>query len=234
MKWTKAILPAVVAALIVASASTAWADEVHLEIRGMSMETPDAGYTNLTGDASASSTGFALGYSPSQIDGLRFMASMDVNEFQGTRFAGDLDAEWLGQRFMGGVDYGIDLFDDRLRPLVRVGVGYSRQELIYRADRVSYRDSSHGLTGQAAAGLEGAVLLSDPSPESIADRLSLRLSLTAGYSWRSSANFDEMTSQDAPEEPDDDDPWQRATYDAGTIGLSGFSMAFGVMLGYSF
>ena len=231
---SKLIFGLLAAALVMGASATAWADKVTLELRGSSVETTDRGYTNLTGDNAPGAGGLALGFEPAFIDGLRLTASVDGTSLNGSRFAGDLSTSWEHQRVMAGADYGVDLFDDRLRPLVRVGFGYSRQALGLTADNVTYRDTDHGLAAMAAGGLEATVLTSEADADSLVERLSLGINLTAGYSWQTAANFDELESQDAPDEPSDDDPWRRGNYDAGTVQVTGFSLSLGLVAGYRF
>lgn len=235
MKWMTKAVVALLAATLAMSATTVWADEVYVELRGNNLETADDGYVNLLGSAEpAGASGVAVGFQPVLVDGLRLTGSVDGDGISGNRFQRDLSADWSRSRFMAGADYGVDVLDDRLRPFGRIGLGYSRQTLEYSADGGTYRDVDHGMAGLLAAGVEGRLLVPEADPEAFIDRLTLGLNVTGGYAWQSEANFDGMTSQDAPEEPDDDDPWRRGEYDAGSIQASGFSMSIGVVLGYRF
>ena len=234
-RMTQTIMASALLLGLIAVSSTAWAgDKVGVEFHGISLSSGDAGYTNLLGESESSRSGLTLMYAPEMIDGLRILAGMTNQEFSGQRFNRDLQADWSRMQVGAGADFGVDLLDDRIRPLARGTVGYVYQTLDYRADQQSYGDSSHGFAAFAGVGVEATALRSKAGGESFVDRLSIGMNLLVGYHWETRASFDEMTSESAPEEPTDEDPWARNTYDAGSIQATGVGMQFGLVLGYQF
>lgn len=233
--WTMKAMITLMAVALVSSASTAFADEAYLEFHGGTLETDDAGYTNMVGEDPASAgAGVVLGFEPAAIDGFRLITTYGSDRFQGSRFANDLSMDWVRHRVMVGADYRLDVISDRIKPMARVAFGYAYQSLGLTAEQREYLGSDHGLIGTAAGGLEATLFDSDDRDEGILSYLSFGLNFLVGYSWQTEASFDEMESQDAPAEPNDDDPWRRANYDAGAMHLHGMTVNFGLMMQYKF
>lgn len=210
------------------------ADELYIESHLSTLTTGNEGFVNAAGDRSTGGLGLALGYERtlSPAIGVRPLVIYDADGFDARRFDGDLDTRWARQRVMAGVDVGYSLLS-WLRPIARLGLGYSYQSLQFDAGDEIYADGAHGLTGLAAGGFE-IVIGRDLMGTDPISRLSLGLHTLFGYSFQTAGNFEAMTSEDAPEEPTDEDPWQRATYDAGSIGASGFNWNLGASLRYRF
>ena len=225
MKWTIGL----VTALLVMSGTTASADEGFIELRGGSVAQGDVDQALAPGSP-AGGLGMAVGYELRAVPGLRLMASFDGQGFTARRFDGDVRATWSASHLMPSVDWGVNLVGDWLRPLVRGGFGYAHQSLRLTADNVTYQATDHGLVGRVAGGLEASVGRSSDGDGTL-DRLSLGANLLIGYTWQSEAEFDEM---ETTETIDDDDPWQRGTYDAGSMQVSGASWSLGVVMGYRF
>lgn len=232
MKMTKKIVVSLLAMAMAFGATTASANEGFLEGRVSTLQTNDNGYAAAAGANSTGGVGLAVGYELDVIEpgALRVMGLWDVDGISTTRFDGDLGVDWGRNRLMVGADYGYDILP-WLRPLARVTMGYSHQSLRLATDGVTYRAGDHGLSGILAGGVEVSMGRSDTGTDAMS-RLSLGLNLLAGYTWQTRANFDDMTSLEAPDEPDEDDPWIRSTYDAGSMRVSGFTWNFGVMLRY--
>ena len=237
MKTTKRIIIGLLAALTVLSASLATAtaaNELYGESRLSTVSSSNEGFVNAAGDTSTGGVGIALGYELGMVDqiALRPLLMYDVQGFDGWRFDGDLRTRWGRQQLMVGADVGYDIFT-WLRPMARLAMGYSHQSLTFTAGGQDYRDTAHGMSGLVAGGLEASIGRSPMGTDPIS-RLSLGANMLFGYTFQTEAHFDEMTSVDAPEEPTDEDPWRRATYDADTIQASGFAFSFGVSLRYRF
>lgn len=229
---TKAVV-SLMAVCLVMSATTAGADEGFVELRTSLVHSGDDGYAAISGSGAAAGLGLGVGYELTAIQGLRVLASYDGDGSMQQRFDGDVDALWTRNRLMANMDYGVDIMDDFFRPLVRVGFGYSQQSLEMVTDDVRYRDIDHGLTGLAAGGLEFSIGRSE-SRSTPLDRFSIGANLLLGYVWQSEASFDNMSSTGAPEEPTDDDPWPRGSYDAGSMQMSGFTWSMGASMRYQF
>ncbi len=235
MYWSLKAVIGFVAFALVMSASTAFADQAYLEFHGGSFDTADSGYVNMIGDEPASTgPGVVLGFEPAAIDGLRLIALYGSDHFNENRFARELTVEWGRQRVMAGADYRLAVIGDRVKPMARLAFGYAYQSLGLEAESREYRDTNHGLIGTAAGGLEATIFDSSQADTGILSHLSFGVNLLFGYSWQTEASFDSMQSQDAPEEPDDDDPWRRADYDAGSMHLHGMTINFGLMMQYQF
>ncbi len=224
-KWIFALL--VTAAMM--SSTTATADELYLELHGNSSAV-DGTQQRLANNSTVSGPGFYLGIEPDWLAGGRLMLGYDGDGFEDTRhFDNDLFSTWSRDRAMAKADFGYDLVEDQLRPLIRTGVGYSYQRLeLTDTDNTTYRGSDHGVSAMVAGGLETRIALG--GDEDSPGRFSLGANLLLGYSWNSRANFDEMESTETQE----DDSWQRSSYDAGSMRTAGFAYSAGVTLRYRF
>lgn len=226
---TKKLILALLVAAAAMSATTASADELYLEMHGSSVATADTQRV-LAASPTVGGPGIYVGVEPDAFAGGRLMLGYDGDGLYDTRhFAGDLESTWVRTRVMAKADWGYDLVGDWLRPLVRTGVGYSYQRLMLTADNTTYRGTDHGISAMVAGGLESRFIFG--GNEDADGRFSLGANLLVGYSWNSRADFDGM---ETTEELDDDDPWQRGTYDAGSMQLSGITYSVGVTAGYRF
>lgn len=213
-------------------ASTAFADQGYLELRNNALVSSQAEFHAARGGPTARGGGLALGYEPSAVRGLRILGIYDVDGFSTGRFQNnELNVDWGRQRAMAAADYGIALIGDWFRPLARLGIGYSYQTLELAADGVTYRDGDHGASALLAGGLEARIGGDTHEGTSALGRFSLGINALVGYLWQTTASFDSMRTT---EEIEDDDPWQRTTYDAGALNSSGITWTVGFSLGYRF
>ena len=229
-KW----LFAAVAALMAMGLSTASADEVYVEAFGSSLFTSDVERTMAT-TPGVGGSGIVLGYEPEAFAGARVMVGYDgagyTNRFL---FDGDVEGRWARNRVMAMGDWGYDLVGPWLRPMVRLGVGYSHQRLDLSTSDADYRGTDHGISALVAGGLEASFGRDGDIGEELMswDRFSLGLNVLLGYAWQSRADFDSMETTEEIDE--DDDPWQRGSYDAGSLDMSGMTFSMGLMLRYRF
>lgn len=230
MKW----IFSVIAAGIFLSSSTAWADEIFVELNVAGVDTRDNGFVGLTGATASGGGGLLVGYEMDQVPGLRLLGSYGADGMSGSRFSNQLRYDWVRNRLSLGADYGVDLLNDMVRPLIRVTTGYSHQSLNFRADETNYRGSDHGLHAMAAAGMEFSFGRGEAVAGDFFSRMSFGVNFLVGYLWQTGADFDNMSSTTAPSEPNDEDPWQRVTYDAGSLQMSGVTWTLGASLRYNF
>lgn len=230
-KW---MVPIIAAALLSTAAGTAFAQELTVEGHLLSVNTGDEGYVGIMGDRGSAGSGILVGYEMEQVENLRLLLTVNSDGQSGRRFGGDLETSFARNQVMAGADYGIPFFEGRLRPLARMTMGYSGQSLTMEADGESYRDQAHGFSAFAGAGLEATIGAGAVDPDNFWSRISVGGSFLVGYLWQSGADFDEMSSRTAPEEPTEEDPWIRGSYDAGTIQMSGAAWTLGAVLRYRF
>ncbi len=223
-RWIFALL---VTALL-ASASTASADELYLEVHGH-LEGTDGVQQTLADREVITGPAVLLGIEPEALSGLRLMAGLSDDTFNhGSHFNGQLASDWQRTRVMAKADWGVDVFGDTVRPMIRMGVGYSYQRLELATSDATYRGTDHGVSAMAAAGLESRYQLG--GDEDTQGRVSLGANALVGYAWNSRADFDEMETTENVE----DSSWERSGYDAGSMRSAGVTFSVGVNLRYRF
>ncbi len=235
MKKTTKIMISLIACAAVMQAATAEADQAYLELRSLSTNLEDGQMAAFTDANSAHGVGLALGYELALdddipvTDGVRLLANFGFDGVSGEPYSGDVSSRWERQRLMASTDVGIDAFGDRVRPLVRLGAGYSRQSLSMTADDTEYRDIDRGFVGEAGGGLEVMFLKGDPEGPNRSDSLSLGGNLMMGYIFQPSSHFDQMERRG-----ENSQDFQHATYDAGTLDTSGLTVSIGFVGSYQF
>ncbi len=208
-------------------ATTASADQLVLEGQILGVVSQDQGFSDLSGEAGSGGVGLIAGYRLGAVPEVSVLVSYHLDGMSGQRFGNQVGVDWARHRLLLGGEYGLDFLDGRLRPLARLGVGYSGQKLAMRVDGVEYQDRGHGFAVQAQGGAEvGLTSAQSTSP------LSVGANFLMGYLWQTPASFGAMSSTSAPEEPTEEDPWSRATYDAGSLSASGVTWNLGVTLRY--
>lgn len=230
MSWTNRIGCSVLVAAILLSGSTAVADQGFVELHPAA--TSASGADRAMSDESAiGGATIHLGYAPEALEGVRGMIGYSADGFTAPRFDGDMDATWQRNQVLASADYSYELVGDWLGPLVRGGVGYSRQSLQLGSADADYRGTDNGFSARIGAGLEISLGETD-DPIDRWDRLSVGVNALVGYAWQTSADFDEMETTEEIDE--DEDPWQRTTYDAGSMQISGVHWGGGINLRYQF
>lgn len=234
MKKATKLMVSLIACAAVMQAATAEAEEAYLEVRSSSTNLGDGELMPLIDAESSHGVGVALGYELDiddealpVIDGVRVLGNYGFDTATGDMFAGDVSSRWDRHRLMAGADVGIDTFGERVRPLVRLGAGYSRQSLTITADQVDYGDIERGFIAEAGGGLEVLILTADPEGPNTSDNLSIGANLLVGYTFQPSANFDEMERRHNGEAEFD-----YATYDAGSMRASGLTVGIGFVGSY--
>ena len=234
MKTMKKLIIGLIAAGLMMSATTAYADDIYIEGHLSGINTANPAYVGLTGAGAAGGGGWLVGYEMDAVPGLRLMGIYAGEAMVGDRFSNDLSYDWSRNRLMAGADYGVDLFGERLRPLARLAVGYSYQSLGLTVDNRTYRDGDHGLAAQLSTGVELSFGRGDIVEGEILSRLSVGFNFLMGYLWQTEADFSEMRSTSAPSEPNEEDPWTRGSLDAGSLQMSGTTWTVGAVLRYHF
>lgn len=209
----------------------AFAQELSIEGGLTGVNITDESYRALTARAGAGGAGVNFGLEFEQIPRLRFLAGYGAEGMSGSRFDWQLGYSVGQHEALIGADYGVDLVEGLLRPLVRVQGGYIYRRLSLKSDRVSYSDGAHGVAGLVAGGLELALGRASGIGPGFLSRVSVGANILGGYKWQTRAQFDEMESG---RKVRDDDPWGRASYDAGELGGSGWYFRLGAVIRYRF
>lgn len=211
--------------------TTARAQELSLEGSFSGINIVDQSHRALMNEGGSAGLGFTAGLELEQVRGLRFLVSYGADGTIGSRFDRQVDYSWGRNRVMAGADYGVDFFGGAVRPLVRALGGYSVQSLTLTADGESYSGLAHGAGALVAGGLELSLGRRSGLGAGFWSRVSLGANLFGGYLWQSPGRFEQMESS---HRPDEEDPWIRASYDAGEMGASGWYLSLGAMVRYRF
>lgn len=233
-KKTKKWMVSVIACVLAMGSTTVQADELYLEARTGAVNVDESQLALLTDAQASYGGGGALGYEldlaesgPGVVDAVRVLGIYGYDTVGGPQFNEDVLSGWTRHRGMAAADVGFDSPIDVVRPLVRVGAGYSNQSLALDADGSEYADRAHGWTAEASGGLEATIVTADGDGGGLMDNLSIGATLMVGYSLQSEASFDDMRPV-----AEGDDSYQRAGYDAGTFDASGITSSLGLTVHY--
>ena len=220
-------------ALALLMPTSAFADELSVEVESQSVYAPQSSDV-LDSDDYQNTVNLTLGYSADRLSpNLRLLFSYQntIQDFSDqNRFGSALKTEWHQARFLLGADFGPE-FWGFLRPKVRVGLGYSLQDLVVRTTDKALQDYAHDFTAFGAMGVEAQLHFKkyvDPTELPYLSRMSLGIQGLYGYSYQTIAQFDELNvDSDALAE---DDPWRREDVDFGSVDNSGMFWSVGFML----
>jgi hypothetical protein len=222
MKTTITAITAFIA--LSAIASTATADDLVVQTRITTAYYNDTSFDALSEYNAKSDFTLAAAWELQRMlrFGLQFQTAPRLTT---SRFGGDSYHEWGRQKILATGEWGF-YPAQWLRPHVQLGVGYVHQFLSVESTGPRLKDHAHDLGGFAALGVEAGIPVRW-------GRIGLATSL--GYELQTTARFDELRHDrkafEAKYEPDDD-PWDRAHADFGSLETNGVFWTVGLSVSF--
>ena len=218
------LIGAVTAAIVstIATTPSATADDLVVETAVRTAYYTDPSFDVISEYNAHSNFNFGAAWDFQRLSGLRLGVMLQIMPRLATsRFDGDLRVNWGQQRALGTAEWGFDLWS-WLRPFAGVGLGYAHQFLSLDTTGPRLKDHAHDLTAFAGAGIDVGLPVRW-------GRIGLASSI--GYELQTNARFDELRHDrnafDHKYAPDDD-PWDRARADFGTLRTNGLYWTLGL------
>lgn len=221
--------------VVVSAPALASANELSLKVGFQAQATRQPGYDAFGRENSIFASNLELGYANEEvlpsIQGILVLQGYEDAGYAHRTFDDGLELGLQGQRVMVGADIGV-MLGSYFRPSVRLGVGYSHMRLdMTLMDGQRYRDHAHDVVGFGALGGSAMIPLSLGQKDRMGrTRWKLGLQSHLGYMAQTRAQFDEMQAVESAE----DDPWQRAAIDAGSLPGAGVTFDMSVFMSYRF
>lgn len=198
------------------------AHRIFVELRVPTRYATDASFDALSDDNAVTTAQLGAGYDLSRwtVDGLRayLLYSSVVEDVD--RFSGTVGLAWTQYQFLAAADWGPTLWQV-LRPSVRLGGGYSLQEIELDIDTGQRDDFAHDVIGFGAVGVTAL------TPPGLVALGQFGLSTQVGYSIQTAATFDELDSEDGG-------GWDRRDIVLGDLDTDGVFWDVGATWQYAF
>ena len=227
MKRIQILSVACLCAITLAS-TTASADELIVDAQVATSYYSDPSFDAISTYDSLSNVALGAAWSFDELDWLRLgLRFQTMPRLQESRFAGDIFTEYGRQKFLATVEVGTPFIWSWLRPFVFGSVGYAHSFLSVTAFGPRLKDHAHDLAGSLAGGIDFPWRFKFGT---------LALTTSVGYEMQTTGRFDEMRhDKDAFEfeYAPEDDPWDRAHGDYGTLRTSGVYWTIGARMSFN-